>query len=191
MSADRATPTSEESAGYEAVRDSWVDPQPAPTARMHSDPPQLPSSVREQPAARPAELTGFVDRMMDRLAASDYAGALLASEALLRLRPRDADALDCAEMSRTELRKIYESRLGSLDRTPGIAMLPGEIALLPLDAFAGFVLSRVDGTATLQDIAYASGVASDQTLRVLSELYLRGVISLDGPHAPESANEPA
>jgi hypothetical protein len=174
---DRRTPSPEESAGYEAVRDSWVDAPPFD--RPRSEPPALPASIRELPEERSPADAAFADRMLERLAAGDYAGALMAAEALLRRLPRDADALDCAEMSRTELRRIYEARLGPLDRAPSIVMAPAAIAALTLDVFTGFLLSRIDGSTTLQDIAFARGMMPDHALRVLSELYLQGVITLE------------
>jgi hypothetical protein len=154
--------------------------EPPPEEFPRPEPPPLPASVRELPVARsPADET-FADRMMERLAAGDYAGALMASEALLHRLPRDADALDCAGMSREELRKVYTARLGgTLDRVPSIAMAPEAIAALTLDVFTGFLLSRIDGLTKLREIVAAGGITPDHALRVLSELYLRGVILLD------------
>jgi hypothetical protein len=172
-SPDGRKPASEQSGGYEKVRDSWVEGSPS-----DSGPPALPASIREVPVEHAPADAAFVDRMLERLASGDYAGALLAAEALLRRLPRDADALDCAEMSRTELQKLYSARLGSLDRVPTIAMTPACLATLPLDVFAGFMLSRIDGLTSLREISITHGVAPDHALRVLSELYLQGVITL-------------
>jgi len=173
---DVRTPTAEQSGGYESVRDSWVDAPPVATRR---EPPALPASIRELPGAGSAADTEFIERMLDRLAAGDYAGSLMAAVALLRRLPRDGDALDCAEMSRIELRKLYLARLGPLDRTPTLAMTPAALAGLGLDAFADDLLSRVDGLATLAELCLTPGQAPDHALRVLSELYLQGAISLD------------
>src|ERR1700735_1508261 len=102
----------------------------------------------------------------------------MGAEALLRRLPRDADALDCAEMSRTELQKLYGARLGPLEQVPSIAMTPVTLAALTLDVFTGFLLSRIDGLTTLREISRTPGMTPDHALRVLSELYLQGVISL-------------
>jgi hypothetical protein len=189
---DGPTSTPEQSGGYERVRDSWVDGLPvggalAPEASGEADaedpeqgsPPALPVSTREVPVDRSAADFVFVDRMLERLASGDYVGALMAAEALHRRLPRDADALDCAEMSRTELQKLYCARLGSLDRVPSIAMTPIAIAGLTLDVFTGFLLSRIDGLTPLREISLTPGMTPDHALRVLSELYLQGVIDLD------------
>jgi hypothetical protein len=181
-----AAPVDEPSA-FEDVRDSWFD-SPFEGAsndtqeldeRPRSEPPALPPSLRELPCERTPFDAALADRMFDRLAAGDYSGALLVADALLRRSPRDADALDCAEISRSELRRLYETRLRGLDRVASIALLPAETAALPLDAFAGYLLSRVDGFATLEEIAFARGVDSERALRTLSELYLSGVLALE------------
>ena len=189
---DGPSNTPEQSGGYERVRDSWVDGLPVGGRTAleasgevtladpdQSSPPALPLSMREVPVDRSAADVAFVDRMLERLASGDYVGALMAAEALLRRLPRDADALDCAEMSRTELQKLYGARLESLDRVPSIAMTPIAISGLTLDVFTGFLLSRIDGLTSLREISLTPGMTPDHALRVLSELYLQGVIELD------------
>ncbi len=169
----------EESASWEAVRDSWVDGPP----RVHpprSEPPPLPASVRELTARRSPADAALADRMLERLAVGDYQGSLMAAEALLRRLPRDADALDCAEMSRKELRDLYIARLGgSLQSVPRLTTRD-RLAALTLDTFTAFIVSRIDGQTTLDGIAFAPGLSPVYALSVLSELYLKDVIALDG-----------
>jgi hypothetical protein len=174
---DLRRPSPEESAGYEAVRDSWVEAPPG-LERQRTDPPALPASIREIVLDRSPEDAAFADRMFERLAESDYAGALIAAEALLQRLPRDADALDCAEMSRTELQKVYGGRLGALDQVPSVVMTREAMVALALDVFADFLLSKIDGVLTLHELAFEQGMVPDQALRVLSEFYLQGVIRL-------------
>jgi hypothetical protein len=169
----------DQSAQYESVRDSWVESPPQQSDVLRGDPPALPASIRETPAERSPADDAFVDRVLERLSVGDYAGALLAAEALLRRLPRDPDVLDSAEMSRVELRKIYKSRLGDLDQVPTVAMTPAALTGVTLDVYAGFLLSRIDGLTTLREITLTPGVSPDHALRVLSELYLQGVIALD------------
>jgi hypothetical protein len=120
----------------------------------------------------------LADRMLERLAAGDHEASLMAAEALLRRDPRDVDALGCAEMCRTALRELYIARVGaSLDRVPA-GVNREAVAALTLDALTACVLSRIDGKTTLQEIAFAAGMPPVQALRVLSELYLKGVIAL-------------
>ena len=156
------------------------------TANLHdtepprSVPPPLPESASTlQPARAVADET-LADTMLERLAAGDYDGAIMAAEALLEYRPRDRDALDTAQIAKTELRKVYIARLGSIERVPHIVMGPDAIfALTSLDFRAGFLLSRVDGIASIYEIVEGASIPSLEALRILSELLLRRVIAFD------------
>jgi hypothetical protein len=156
------------------------------TANLHdtepprSVPPPLPESASHLQSARVVEDDALADTMLERLAAADYEGAIMAAEALLEYRPRDRDALDAAQIAKTELRKVYVARLGSLDRVPHIVMGPDAIfALKSLDFRAGFLLSRVDGLASIYEIVEGASIPSLEALGILSELYLRRVIAFE------------
>jgi hypothetical protein len=155
-------------------------PEPVSSRPPKSAPPPLPLSASQVPPSRAAADNALAECMFDRLAAGDYGGASLAADALLEYRPRDQDALDCAQIARSELRKVYTARLGSLDRVPHVAMGPEAIfSLQALDFRAGFLLSRVDGETPLFDIVESGSIPSLEALRILSELYLRRVIAFD------------
>jgi hypothetical protein len=129
------------------------------------------------PAERVAADAAFAERMLECLASSDYAGALLAAEALLETHPGHQDLIDSAQIARSELRRLYVARLGSLDKAPRLAMGPqGLLTLQSLDFRAGLILSRVNGRATLAEIVQASELPPHEALRILSELYLRRAI---------------
>lgn len=157
--------------------------EPTPSSMPpRSVPPPLPEGASQVPPSRAAADNAFADRMLERLAAGDNVGARMAAEALLEYRPRDQDALDCAQIARSELRKLYVSRLGSLDAIPRVAM--GADAILSLHALdfqAGYLLARVDGMSSVLEIVESGTVPSLDALCTLSELYLRRVIELDDP----------
>lgn len=150
------------------------------TEPPRSVPPPLPESAAQLQPARAAADEALADTMLERLAAGDHEGAIMAAEALLEYRPRDRDAIDAAQIAKTELRKVYVARLGSLERIPHIAMGPDAIfAHHALDVRAGFLLSRVDGVASIYEIVEGAGIPSLEALRILSELYLRRVIAFE------------
>jgi hypothetical protein len=153
-----------------------VDPAPTGLAPPKSQPPPLPESAGRIPAARAAADAVSADRMLERLAASDYTGALTAAEALLVHQPLNGDARDCAQIARSELRKLYLARLVSLDRVPHIAIGLHGLLAMSLDFRAGFLLSRVDKRARLGEIVGGCGLPELDALRILSELYLQRVI---------------
>jgi hypothetical protein len=115
--------------------------------------------------------------MLERLAAGDYAGTLIAAEATLVHHPLHRDALDCATIARSELRKLYVARLGSLDWVPHITVGLQGLLALSLDFRAGFLLSRIDKRSSLEQIVDNCGLPPVDALRILSELYLQRVIA--------------
>jgi hypothetical protein len=157
------------------------DPTPS-SVPPRSVPPPLPETASQIPPSRAAADNAFAEQMLERLAAGDNEGAAMAAEALLEYRPRDQDALDCAQMARSELRRVYVSRLGSLDAIPRVAMGPDALlALGALDFRAGYLLGRVDGMSSITEIVESGSIPSLDALCMLSELFLRRVIVLDDP----------
>ena len=148
------------------------DIEPPSSSSPKSLPPPLPDSAGRVSPARAASDAAFAERMLERLAGGDYAGALLAAEALLVHQPGHGDALDCAQMARSEMRKVYVSRLGSLERVPQLAMATPGLLALSLDFRAGLLLARIDGRRSLEELVESSGIPPIEALRILSELHL-------------------
>jgi hypothetical protein len=165
--------------GPDSVEGPDSPAEPPPSSMPRSAPPPLPvEAMPATPPERVAADAAFAERMLECLARSDYAGALLAAEALLETHPGHQDLVDSAQIARSELRRLYVARLGSLEKAPRQAMGPqGLLTLQSLDFRAGLILSRVDGRATLAEIVQASELPAHEALRILSELYLRRAIA--------------
>jgi len=119
--------------------------------------------------------------MVDRFELGDFTGALSLAETLLEIDRSDAEAREIAETSRTKLRAIYTGRLGSLDQVPVMMIPHAELRWLALDHRAGFVLSLVDGTSSIEEIIDVSTMAQLEVLRTLYNLLSQNVISLRRP----------
>jgi hypothetical protein len=153
------------------------DSSPAPTSDPpKSLPPPLPESARRISSVRAIADAVFAEVMIERLAAGDYEGVVMAASALLEHQPNNTDALDCAQIARSELTKVYAARLGSMQRVPRMVMSPEGLVALSLDFGAGFLLSRVDGTHSIATIVETCGLPKLEALRILSELFLRRAI---------------
>jgi hypothetical protein len=63
-------------------------------------------------------------------------------------------------------------------RVPRLAITPRELTLLPLDHREGFILSRVDGTTTVETILDLCAMPSDEALAILESLVERGVLTM-------------
>jgi hypothetical protein len=116
------------------------------------------------------------NEMNERFALGDFTGALSVAELLLGRAPDDVSIQECAAACRERLEQIYTSRVGSLARAPTVSVRDTDIRWLGLDHRAGFLLSRVDGKATLEEILDVSGMPRLEALRTLVELYEAGAI---------------
>ena len=119
--------------------------------------------------------------MVDRFELGDFTGALSLAETLLEIDRTDAEARRIADTSRTRLRAIYIGRLGALDQVPVMMIPHAELRWLALDHRAGFVLSLVDGTSTIEEIIDVSTMPQLEVLRTLYNLLSQSVISLRRP----------
>jgi hypothetical protein len=70
----------------------------------------------------------------------------------------------------------YLERLGGRRAVPSVAVPRGELTKLTLDHGGGFVLSLIDGIASVQDILDVSPMPEHEVLDVLDRLRERGLI---------------
>ncbi len=116
------------------------------------------------------------DDLHQRFDVGDYSGTLELSEALLEKNPKDKEAIHYRNSATEVLMQMYESRIGSFDQVPVLAISSGEIIWHNLTPATGFVLSRVDGIMTFEDIIDISGLTRFETCQILSQLLQDGII---------------
>lgn len=112
----------------------------------------------------------------DLFAVGDFTGALSEAERRLGLNPEDDEALRYLDECRRTLIRMYTARLAPLDRAVRLAVAPGEIRWLTLDHRAGFLISRMDGVCSVEDLLDISGMPRLDALKILHELVNRGVV---------------
>jgi hypothetical protein len=116
------------------------------------------------------------EKLHDRFDVVDYSGTLELSEMLLKKNPTDKEAIRYRDSAMEILMQMYESRIGSFDQIPALAISPGEIVWYNLNPATGFVLSRIDGTITFEDIIDISGLSRFETCQILCHLLQEGLI---------------
>jgi hypothetical protein len=173
---------------WELVRKSKSRISVAPEAQRRSRPDVLEPIVDEPPEERrprrrtsrpPRASAAPVDRrtqMRERLELGDYSGALAAAEEISKSGDEDEEVKRIDAECRRVLIGMYESRIGSFARAPAVVVSPQELVWRSLDATAGFVLSRIDGTSTFEDIVDVSGLSRFETCRILNQLLQDGII---------------
>jgi len=107
----------------------------------------------------------------------DAVGALDEVERLLAEQPDHDGAREFRERIAADAERSIEERLGRLDVVPALLVRPEELVGMPLDHRAGFVVSQVDGSLSLEDICDLSGMSRLETLRTLVQLLDAGVIA--------------
>jgi hypothetical protein len=150
-------------------------PRTAPSAPIRPLPPSIPEPLPPEPAR------DYIDEIQERLDAGDDLGAMMLAENLLTIEPDNNEASQCVEICRARLVDAYLARLGGRRRIPRLAIDMDEIRYLSLDHVAGFLLSNIDGTMTIEEVLDVSGMAEFEVLRILDDLRDRGVIEVPEP----------
>jgi hypothetical protein len=130
---------------------------------------------RSRPSSPTIDLAA---EMCDRYALGDYTAALRAAELILGRQADHAEAQRVSEACRDRLVQLHGSRLGSLERIPVQAVEGAEVRWLGLDHRAAYLLSRVDGAHTLEEILDVSAMPRLEALKTLVELLDMGAIRL-------------
>jgi hypothetical protein len=66
-----------------------------------------------------------------------------------------------------------------LARIPRLVLSTSELTVMPLDHRAGFILSFIDGTYSIEMILDACAMGRDEALEILGKLIARGIIAVE------------
>lgn len=179
------------------VRPGWLEQGLERTTRKPSSPPPAtppPAAVPDAPSgsafdlvdnARPSlSNVDLHQEMADRFALGDFSGSLTIAELILGTRADDPAAAKYASACREKLEQLYVSRLGSFAARPKLTVADTNVRWLGLDHRAGFLLSRVDGDSTVEEIVDTSGMPRLEALRTLCDLLDLRAIALSAPLGP-------
>jgi hypothetical protein len=126
------------------------------------------------------EMGAWTQGARELVALNDFSGALELLSKILARKPNDAEAQRLSAICEENLTQMYESKLGSMDRVPRVALPPDEIIWLNLDPRAGFVLAQIDGMVSFDDLYAVCGLRRLDTARILSQLVDEGVVKVEG-----------
>jgi hypothetical protein len=178
--ADRATPIPGGEVGSDDLWFALSTTEP-PTAPSISDFP-LDGTGLSGPPVEGAGTAGELDPMLqpveERFSVGDYSGALVLAEGLLEEHPGHPQILRYVESCGDMLRQMYLSRLGHGSDIPRVAVAPAELRWLTLDHRAGFLLSCIDGTCSIDEVLDVATMPHLEALRTLYELVQEGVVEI-------------
>ncbi len=129
----------------------------------------------------PVSLADRLSEMAILFDARNYPGALVLAESVLSGSPDHVQARRCAETCREMLGQKYLSRLGGRENVPRVTMSAEEMRVLSLDHRAGFLLSFIDGSMSIDEVLDVSSMPELDALRMMFELRMQGVIEIVEP----------
>jgi hypothetical protein len=161
------------------IADSLVSSHPPPQAAPSSIEAAVLGAIASSPAPEITErpIDDAPSEMRQRFSLGDYSGALELAELILSREPSNLEAAECGENCRSVLLKMYAAKIGSLDRIPMVLVAHTQMRWLSIDHRAGFVLSLIDGTSTVEMLLDVAGMPRLDSLRILHELVERRIVA--------------
>jgi hypothetical protein len=124
---------------------------------------------------RVSELLALAREAAER---GDHLSAVEAAEAASAEDPDGKVGPVILHRHRDLLYRVYEGHIGEMTQVPLLAVPLHQIAAEPLDHRTGFLLSRIDGLLSFEDILDVSGMPRLDAYRILSNLLRRGFIEV-------------
>jgi hypothetical protein len=121
----------------------------------------------------------LVERAQAEHKIGNDAFSIVAMDLALEQKPDSAAAQREIQEHRETLFQLYRKYLGDLAACPRLKVPMHELPLKTMDHRTGFLLSRVDGMLTLEDILDISGMSRLEAYRHLSRLVLQGILAID------------
>ena len=107
---------------------------------------------------------------------SDLERAVAAVDLALPEDPNSALAQKLIHRNREVIMGVFQAFLGDLERQPALARPLHELGAAPISPRAAFLLSRVDGQLSIDEILDVSGMPRLEAYRYLCQLFLRGIL---------------
>jgi len=136
---------------------------------------QAPANESREDRTR-RRITALLERATEWGRGTDLARAVTAVDLALSEDPNSALAQKLIHRNREAIMNAFQGFLGDLQRTPTLARPLHELSSAPISPRAAFLLSRVDGTLSLDEILDVSGMPRLEAYRYLCQLFLRGIL---------------
>jgi len=133
-----------------------------------------PDEVKEDKTRR--RITTLFEKALEWSAAGELDKAVAAVDLAMSEDPNSALAQKLLHRHRDETMQVFQSFLGDLSRQPQLARPLHELASAPISPRAAFLLSRIDGMISIDEILDVSGMPRLEAYRHLCQLFLRGIL---------------
>ena len=128
----------------------------------------------------PAEAQDPTSALRVALAGRNWSDALLLAQRIIELDPLNSEAIAAWRVAEAQLKKSAPAdEAVDLKKVPRLAMPREQVALTHLTSKERYVLSRVDGRRSLQQIAAVSPIQKEELVRIVNAFISRGVLKLE------------
>ena len=121
-------------------------------------------------------ITTLFERAAQWSSEGDLERAVAAVDLALSEEPSAALAQKLIHRNRDTIMNVFQTYLGDLERTPQLAKPLHELANAPISSRAAFLLSRIDGSISIDEILDVCGMPRLEAYRYLCQLFLRGIL---------------
>jgi len=121
-------------------------------------------------------ITTLFEKAMLWTGEGDLERAVAAVDLALSEDPGSALAQKLIHRNRETIMSVFQTYLGDLQRTPQLARPLHELANAPISPRAAFLLSRIDGLLSIDEILDVCGMPRLEAYRYLCQLFLRGIL---------------
>jgi hypothetical protein len=121
-------------------------------------------------------ITRLLEKAGDWSESGDLDKAVAAVDLALSEDPNSALAQKLITRNKDTIMSLFQGYLGDLDRTPQLAKPLHELSKEPISPRAAFLLSRIDGMITIDELLDVSGMPRLEAYRHLCQLFLRGIL---------------
>jgi len=121
-------------------------------------------------------ITTLFEKAIEWNAEGELDRAVAAVDLALSEDPNSALAQKLIHRNRETMQTVFQNFLGDLARTPQLSRPLHELANAPISPRAAFLLSRIDGMISIDEILDVSGMPRLEAYRHLCQLYLRGIL---------------
>jgi len=142
----------------------------------------MPIKPEEAPGVSvPAEASDPGTALRVALAGRNWKEALLLADRILELDTQNAEAQAARRVAEVQVKRLEKEGASSaldLNKTPVLAAARQALAKEHLTSKERYVLSRIDGRRTLQQIAAVSPIQKDELVRIVEGFVTRGTVKL-------------
>jgi tetratricopeptide (TPR) repeat protein len=121
-------------------------------------------------------ITMLLQRAIEYNTSHETDKAVTAVDLALNEDPNSALGQKLITRNKDTIMQIFQSFIGDLERMPQLAKPLHELAKEPITPRAAFLLSRIDGTLTVDELLDVSGMPRMEAYRHLCQLFLRGIL---------------